>query len=47
MNDGDFIELSFEMRAGQEKKLISTSKEDLAKQENIFDDKKGQYYNGE
>ena len=40
MNDGDFIELSFEMRAGQEKKLISTSKEDLAKQENIFDDKK-------
>ncbi len=40
MNDGDFIELSFEMRAGQDKKLISTSKEDLAKEENIFDDKK-------
>ena len=40
MNDGDFIELSFEMRAGQDKKLISTSKEDLAKKEDIFDDKK-------
>jgi peptidylprolyl isomerase len=40
MNDGNFIELSFEMRAGQDKKLISTSKEDLAKKEDIFDDKK-------
>jgi FKBP-type peptidyl-prolyl cis-trans isomerase 2 len=40
MNDGDFIELSFEMRAGQDKKLISTSKEDVAKKENIYDDKK-------
>ncbi len=40
MNDGDFIELSFELRAGADKKLISTSKEDVAKSENIFDDKK-------
>ncbi len=40
MNDKDFIELSFEMRAGADKKLISTSKEDVAKSENIFDDKK-------
>ncbi len=40
MNDGDFIELSFEMRAGKDKKLISTSKEDVAKAENIFDEKK-------
>lgn len=40
MNDGDFIELSFEMRAGQDKKLISTSKEDVAKANNIFDEKK-------
>ncbi|MEM0139051.1 MAG: peptidylprolyl isomerase [Ferroplasma sp.] len=40
MNDGDFIELSFEMRAGQDKKLISTSSEDVAKKENIFDEKK-------
>ena len=40
MNDGDFIELSFEMRAGQDKKLTSTSKEDVAKANDIFDEKK-------
>ncbi len=40
MNDGDFIELSFEMRAGQDKKLISTSSEEIAKKEDIFDEKK-------
>ena len=40
MNDSDFIELSFEMRAGQDRKLISTTKEDVAKADNIFDEKK-------
>ncbi len=40
MNDSDFIELSFELRAGQDKKLISTTKEDVAKADNIFDEKK-------
>ncbi|AAT42913.1 FKBP-type peptidyl-prolyl cis-trans isomerase [Picrophilus oshimae] len=40
MNNGDFIEISFEMRAGADKKLISTSKEELAKENNIYDEKK-------
>ncbi|MCL5803740.1 MAG: peptidylprolyl isomerase [Candidatus Thermoplasmatota archaeon] len=39
MNDGDFIKVDYEMRVGDEKKLVSTSKEQLAKENDIFDDK--------
>lgn len=38
MNDGDFIKIEFEMRVGEDKKLVSTSKADLAKQNDIFDE---------
>jgi len=38
LNDGDFIKIEFEMRVGEDKKLVSTSKADLAKQNDIFDE---------
>ncbi len=39
MNDGDFIKVDYEMRVGDDKKLVSTSKEQLAKENDIYDDK--------
>ena len=39
LNDGDFIKIEFEMRVGEDKKLVSTSKADLAKENDIFDEK--------
>ncbi|MGC8608909.1 MAG: FKBP-type peptidyl-prolyl cis-trans isomerase [Thermoplasmata archaeon] len=39
MNNGDFIKVEYETRIGDDKKLVETSKEDLAKREGIFDEK--------
>ncbi len=39
MNDGDFIRLDYNMRVGEDKKLVSTSDEKVAKDNDIFDDK--------
>ncbi len=38
MNDGDFIKISFEMYAGDERKLVLTSDEKLARENNIYDE---------
>ena len=38
MNDGDFIKVEYEMRAGDDKKLVMTSSEKLAKDNDIFDE---------
>ncbi|GGM73144.1 peptidyl-prolyl cis-trans isomerase [Thermogymnomonas acidicola] len=38
MNDGDFIRIDYEMSVGEDRKLVSTNKEDLAKQNNIYDE---------
>lgn len=38
MNDGDFIKVEYEMRAGEDKKLVMTSDEKLAKDNDIFDE---------
>ncbi len=38
MNDGDFIKIEYEMRAGDDKKLVMTSSEQLAKDNDIFDE---------
>ncbi len=37
MEDGDFVRINFEMRIGADKELVATSKEDLAKENNIYD----------
>ena len=39
MNDGDFIKINFEMYVGDDKKLVSTNNEQLAKDNDIFDEK--------
>ena len=39
MNDGDFIKLNFEMYVGDDKKLVSTNSEQLAKDNDIYDEK--------
>lgn len=39
MNDGDFIKINFEMYVGEDKKLVSTNNEQLAKDNDIFDEK--------
>ncbi len=39
MNDGDFIKINFEMYVGDDKKLVSTNKEQLAKDNDIYDEK--------
>ncbi len=39
MNDGDFIKLNFEMYVGEDKKLVSTNNEQLAKDNDIYDEK--------
>lgn len=36
MNDGDFIKIDYSMRVGDDKKLVSTSSEQLAKDNSIF-----------
>ncbi len=38
MNTGDFIKIEYETRIGEDKKLVETSKEDLAKSEGIYDE---------
>jgi peptidylprolyl isomerase len=38
MKNEDFIKLDFELRAGEDKKLYATNKEDLAKAENIYNE---------
>lgn len=40
MNDGDFIKVEYEMRAGDDKKLVMTSNEQLAKDNDIFDEQR-------
>ena len=40
MNDGDFIKIDFEMRVGEDKKLVATNLEKLAQENNIYDEKK-------
>ena len=37
MEDGDFIKIDFEMRLGNEKKLVATNEEKLAKDNGIYD----------
>ena len=39
MNDGDFIKINFEMYVGEDRKLVSTNNEQLAKDNSIFDEK--------
>lgn len=39
MNDGDFIKINFEMYVGEDKKLVSTNSEQLAKDNDIYDEK--------
>ncbi|WP_156769163.1 FKBP-type peptidyl-prolyl cis-trans isomerase [Thermoplasma volcanium] len=39
LNTGDFIKIEYEMRVGDDKKLVATSKEELAKENNIYDEK--------
>lgn len=36
MNNGDFLKIEYEVRAGEEKKLVDTSKESLAKENDIY-----------
>lgn len=38
MKDGDFIKLNFEMYVGEDKKLVSTNSEQLAKENDIYDE---------
>ncbi|EQD70187.1 FKBP-type peptidyl-prolyl cis-trans isomerase [mine drainage metagenome] len=38
MNNGDFIKIDYSMRVGDEKKLVSTSIEQLAKDNSIFNE---------
>jgi FKBP-type peptidyl-prolyl cis-trans isomerase 2 len=38
MNDGDFIRINFEMYVGEDKKLVSTNSEQLAKDNGIYDE---------
>ena len=38
MKDGDFIKLNFEMYVGEDKKLVSTNSEQLAKDNDIYDE---------
>lgn len=46
MKNEDFIKLDFELRAGEDKKLYATNREDLAKAENIYNEEAhyGDYY---
>ncbi|MHB8361172.1 MAG: FKBP-type peptidyl-prolyl cis-trans isomerase [Thermoplasmataceae archaeon] len=37
MEDGDFVKINFEMRLGNEKKLVATNVEKLAKDNDIYD----------
>lgn len=39
MNDGDFIKVNFEMYVGEDRKLVSTTNMQLAKEKDIFDEK--------
>lgn len=39
MNDGDFIKINFEMFVGDDRKLVSTNNEQLARDNDIFDEK--------
>ncbi len=39
MDDGDFIKINFEMYVGDDKKLVSTNNEQLAKDNDIYDEK--------
>lgn len=36
MNNGDFIKIDYEMRAGEDNKLVATNNEELAKQNEIY-----------
>ncbi|HLH85515.1 MAG TPA: peptidylprolyl isomerase [Thermoplasmataceae archaeon] len=38
MNDGDFIKVNFQMYVGEDKKLVSTNDEKLARENNIYDE---------
>jgi len=38
MNDGDFIKINFEMYVGDERKLVLTSDEKLARENNIYEE---------
>ena len=38
MNDGDFIKISYEMYVGDDRKLVLTSDEKLARENNIYQD---------
>ena len=38
MNDGDFIRINFEMYVGEDRKLVSTNSEQLAKDNGIYDE---------
>ncbi len=38
MNDGDFIKINYEMRAGEENKLVATNNEDIAKENDIYNE---------
>ncbi|MHB1812418.1 MAG: FKBP-type peptidyl-prolyl cis-trans isomerase [Thermoplasmataceae archaeon] len=40
MNDGDFIKIDFEMRTGEDRKLVATNLKDLAMENNIYDESK-------
>ena len=40
MNDGDFIKIDFEMRTGEDRKLVATNLEQLARENNIYDESK-------
>lgn len=40
MNDGDFIKIDFEMRTGEDRKLVATNLEQLARENNIYDENK-------
>ena len=42
MENGDFIKINFEMRLGNDKKLVATNQEKIAKENNIFDEE-GKY----
>ncbi len=39
MNDGDFIKLDFKMMVGDDKKVVATNQEQIAKENDIFDEK--------
>lgn len=38
MKDGDFIRIEYEMRAGDDSKLVATNNEELAKQNDIYEE---------